>query len=65
LLIYREFINASLAEGKDMIRDKGKTVSIWKRGCGGERKGIEGKGEGGGKGGVMTQSLYAHMNKGN
>jgi hypothetical protein len=23
------------------------------------------KGGGGGKGGVMTQSLYAHMNKGN
>jgi hypothetical protein len=23
------------------------------------------KGEGGGKGGVMTQSLYVHMNKGN
>jgi hypothetical protein len=24
-----------------------------------------GKGKGGEKGGVMTQSLYAHMNKGN
>jgi hypothetical protein len=26
---------------------------------------VGGKGGGGGKGGVMTQSLYAHMNKGN
>jgi hypothetical protein len=25
---------------------------------------VRGKGEGKGKGGVMTQSLYAHMNKG-
>jgi hypothetical protein len=34
------------------------------RGRGREREG-EGKGGGRGKGGVMTQSLYAHMNKGN
>jgi hypothetical protein len=40
------------------IRDKGKIVSAWKR-RGGE------KGRGWGKGGVMTQSLYAYMNKGN
>jgi hypothetical protein len=26
---------------------------------------VRGKGGGRGKGGVMTQSLYAHMNKGN
>jgi hypothetical protein len=26
---------------------------------------VGGKGGGGGKGGVMTQLLYAHMNKGN
>jgi hypothetical protein len=31
----------------------------WRR-----EEGVEGKGAGGGKGGVMTQSLYAHMNKG-
>jgi hypothetical protein len=32
---------------------------------GGEREGVGGNGRGGGMGGVMTQSLYAHMNKGN
>jgi hypothetical protein len=40
------------------IRDKGKTVSAWKRGVG-----VRGRGQG--EGGVMTQSLYAHINKGN
>jgi hypothetical protein len=30
---------------------------------GGEEKGWEGKGGGGGKGEEMTQTLYAHMNK--
>jgi hypothetical protein len=32
---------------------------------GGEKEGVRRKGEGGGKRGVMTQSLYAHMNEGN
>jgi hypothetical protein len=45
--------------------NKDKTVSAWKQGGGGEREGVGGKRRGGGKGGVMTQSLYAHMNKGN
>jgi hypothetical protein len=40
-------------------------VSAWKHGGGGEREGVGGKEEGRGKGGVMIQSLYAHMNKGN
>jgi hypothetical protein len=31
----------------------------------GERKGLGIKGRGRGKGGVMTQSLYVHVNKGN
>jgi hypothetical protein len=44
------------------MRDKGKTASAWKRGGGGEREGV---GEGVGGGGEMTQTLYAHMNKGN
>jgi hypothetical protein len=39
------------------IRDKGKTVSAWKRGDRG------GGGGGGGNRGEMTQTLYAHMNK--
>jgi hypothetical protein len=47
------------------IRDKGKTVSAWKRGGGGEREGVGGKGREQEKEGVMTQSLYTHMNKGN
>jgi hypothetical protein len=47
------------------LLDKGKAVSAWKRGDGDEREEEEGKGGGGGKGGAMTQSLYAHMNKGN
>jgi hypothetical protein len=43
------------------------TVSAWKRGGGARgtglgRKGGDGVGVGG-KGGVMTQSLYVHMNK--
>jgi hypothetical protein len=46
------------------IRDKGKIVSAWKRGGGGKREGM-GEGKGWGKGGVMTQSSYAHMNKRN
>jgi hypothetical protein len=33
------------------------------RGGGGKRERMGGKGVGGGKGGVMTQSLYAYMNK--
>jgi hypothetical protein len=41
------------------IRDKGKRVSAWKRRAGGVREVV-----GVGNGGVMTQSLYAHMNKG-
>jgi hypothetical protein len=45
------------------IRDKGKTVSAWKRGGGGEREGMRGKGRGRGKGEEMTQTLYAHMIK--
>jgi hypothetical protein len=46
------------------IRDKVKIVSAWKRrGRGGERGGGVGKGEDRGKGGEMTQTLYAHMNK--
>jgi hypothetical protein len=32
---------------------------------GGEREEVWGKEGGGGKGGVMSKSLYAHMNKGN
>jgi hypothetical protein len=32
---------------------------------GSDREGVEEKRGGGGEGGVMTQSLYAHMNKGN
>jgi hypothetical protein len=31
----------------------------------GERKSVGGKGQGGGKGGEMTQTLYAHMNERN
>jgi hypothetical protein len=51
------------------IRDKGKTVSAWKRGGGEEKVGVgrkgrgEEKGKGRGKGGEMTQTLYAHTNK--
>jgi hypothetical protein len=30
-----------------------------------EREGVGAKGRDRGKGGIMTQSLYAHMNKGN
>jgi hypothetical protein len=33
--------------------------------CGSEREGVGSKGGGREKGGVMTQSLYAHMNKRN
>jgi hypothetical protein len=40
-------------------------VSAWKQGGGGERDEVGRKGGGEGKGGVMTQSLYAHMNKEN
>jgi hypothetical protein len=39
------------------IRDKGRTVSAWKGGGGGDRKGI------GSSGGEMAQTLCAHMNK--
>jgi hypothetical protein len=46
------------------IRAKGKTVSAWKRGGGGKRDGVGGTVGGRGKGGIITQSLYAHMNKG-
>jgi hypothetical protein len=49
------------------IRDKGKTVSAWKRGYsrgkGGEGGRREGDGGGWGKRGVMMQTLYAHKNK--
>jgi hypothetical protein len=38
-------------------------VSAWYRGGRGEREGLGGKRGGGGKGGEMTQTLYAHMNK--
>jgi hypothetical protein len=45
------------------IRDKGRTVSAWKRGGrGGEGKG-DGKREGVGFGGEMTPTLHAHVNK--
>jgi hypothetical protein len=33
------------------IRDKGKTTSAWKKGGGGEREGVEGKGRGWGEAG--------------
>jgi hypothetical protein len=45
------------------IRGKGKTVSAWSFGGRGDRKRAGGKGGGRGKGGEMTQTLYAHMNK--
>jgi hypothetical protein len=45
-------------------RDKGKTVLPGSGGWVGERRGGE-KGRGGGKGGEMSQTLYAHMNKRN
>jgi hypothetical protein len=40
---------------------KSRTVSVWKRGSRGEKEG--GEGRAGEKGGEMTQTLYAHMNK--
>jgi hypothetical protein len=45
------------------IGDKGRTVSAWKQGGGGEgTRGGRGKGMGG-QGGEMAQTMYAHMNK--
>jgi hypothetical protein len=38
------------------IRDKGRTVSAWKRGGGGEKERLR-------VGGEMTQTLHAHVNK--
>jgi hypothetical protein len=43
------------------IRDKGRTVSAWKQGGGGEREGKGRKRRG--EGAEMTQTLYAHTNK--